>query len=71
MAANESVVVRESLPLGIHEHETQDVEQDISNIEQDASNVDQADSRQWVSNRERARVLVGCAISQLPIWGML
>jgi hypothetical protein len=34
-------------------------------------NIDQADSRRLESNMKKASVLLGSAILQLPIWGML
>lgn len=64
MTRNEGISLRESLPSDIGGQERHDTEQD-------ASNLDQADPRQWESNMKRACVLVGSAILQLPIWGML
>lgn len=64
MLRSESITLGEPQPSDPGEYELRDTEQDGSNLEQ-------ADSMQWESNRKRAAVLVGTAISQLPIWGML
>ena len=64
MAPFEVISLRESLPTDTGEREAHDIEQDTSNLEQ-------ANSRQWDSSGKRARVLVGSAILQLPIWGRL
>jgi hypothetical protein len=64
MTRNENVALREALPLGASE------QQQPSHPEQDVSN-DQSDLRQRESNTKRACVLLGSAISQLPIWGRL
>ncbi|MCJ1269319.1 hypothetical protein MMC22_009210 [Lobaria immixta] len=62
MIRNECISLREPLPPDVGEQEPH-------GTEQNAFNLDQADSRLWESNRNRASVLVGSAILQLPIWG--
>jgi hypothetical protein len=64
MTRNEGIFLHESMPSDVGPEEHHDTEQN-------ASHADQADSRQYESNRKRARVLVGVAILQLPIWGRL
>lgn len=44
-------------------------DRELHDAEQDAPNLAQSDSRQRVLTRRRVCVLVGSAISQLPIWG--
>ena len=64
MTRNEDIPLRETLASDV-------VEQAPNDLEQEVSNLDQADLRQRESSRKRARVLVGSAIVQLPIWGRL
>jgi hypothetical protein len=46
-------------------------ELELHDAEQQAYNGDQVDLRQLESKRKRWAVLVGVAILQLPIWGIL
>ncbi|OQU98565.1 hypothetical protein CLAIMM_04331 [Cladophialophora immunda] len=62
MPQNESIALRESLPSDGGEPGTQDFDVDTPDF-------DPGSSRQWASSRQKACVLVGSAILQLPIWG--
>ncbi|EXJ69718.1 uncharacterized protein A1O5_06789 [Cladophialophora psammophila CBS 110553] len=64
MAPNESILLRESLPSDGGDAGPQDIA-----IGDDAANLDHARSRQWASSRQKACVLAGSSILQLPIWG--
>jgi hypothetical protein len=64
MSQNGSISLRESLPSDISQQEHRGSEQNVPNI-------NQADSRRLESNMKKASVLLGSAILQLPIWGML
>jgi hypothetical protein len=64
MSQNDSIALRENLSLDSGGQESRD-------IEQDALSLDQEGPRQQESSRNRAFVLVGSSILQLPIWGKL
>jgi hypothetical protein len=56
--------------IALREVRSSDVsEQHILDAEQDAINIEQAEIRQAESKRQRASVLLGNALLQLPIWG--
>jgi hypothetical protein len=61
----------QSESISLHELQpSNNREQDISDTDQDAFHLEQAGSGQLESKKTRARVLLGSAILQLPIWGM-
>lgn len=60
---DESVALRETSISTTHQHELADTERSVPG--QSDSNVKQRESH-W----QRARVLLGASILQLPIWGM-
>ncbi|KIX99315.1 uncharacterized protein Z520_04891 [Fonsecaea multimorphosa CBS 102226] len=64
MPQTDSIALRGSLPSDGGEPGPQDG--DSSDV---APNFDQSSSRQRISGRQRASVLVGSSILQLPIWG--
>ncbi|KIW92867.1 uncharacterized protein Z519_06716 [Cladophialophora bantiana CBS 173.52] len=64
MAPNESILLRESLPSDGGEPGSQDIA-----VVDDTANLNHASSREWVSHRQKACVLAGSSILQLPIWG--